>query len=46
MFSVLNSAEHEIFLLINMKMPAIVVIFLFISGEIFMFSYEGSSISS
>ena len=34
MFFVLNSAEHEIFLLINMKMPTIVGIFIFICREI------------
>ena len=38
-FFMLNSAEHEIFLLINMKMPTIVSIFIFISSENFLQGY-------
>ena len=38
-FFMLNSAEHENFSVINMKMPTIVGIFIFISREIFMLSY-------
>ena len=37
LFFILNSADH-IFLLINIKMPTIVGIFIFISREIFMLS--------
>ena len=45
-FFMLNSAEHEIFSVINMKMPTIVGIFIFISREIFMFSYVKQEIIS
>ena len=38
-FFMLNSAEHEIFLLINMKIPTIVGIFICISRENFMLGY-------
>ena len=38
-FFMLNSAKHEFSLLINMKMPTIVGIFIFISRENFMLSY-------
>ena len=38
----LNSAEHEFFLLISMKMPTIVGIFIFINRENFMLSYLAS----
>ena len=38
-FFMLNSAEHEFSLLIDMKMPTIVVIFIFISRENFMLGY-------
>ena len=39
LFSMLNSAEHEIFSANKYAMPTIVGIFIFISREIFMLSY-------
>ena len=38
-YFMLNSAEHEIFMLINMKMPTIADIFIFIRKEILTLSY-------
>ena len=38
-FFMLNSAKHESFSAINMKMPTIVGIFIFITREMFMLSY-------
>ena len=38
-FFMLNSTEHEIFLLINVKMPTIVGILTFMSGKIAFLAY-------